>query len=278
VRHRGQEAAGICSRDGGELILHKGQGYVADVFTEAVLDRLRGDAAIGHTRYSTTGGNVASAAHPFLVRGRFGQVALCHNGNLTNTEALRARLIAEGQVFGSPSDSEVILALINRARAGTLEEAVAEALEQAEGAFSLLVLAEDCFIAARDPRGFRPLALGRLEDSWVFSSETTAFDLVNAEYQREVLPGEMVVIDGRGLRSRFLPQAAEPRPCVFEHVYFARPDSFVFSRSVMATRREMGRALARRHPVAADLVVPVPDSGVHAALGYSEARDRKSVV
>ena len=271
LQHRGQEAAGICSRDGRELILHKAQGYVADVFTESVLDRLKGDAAIGHTRYSTTGGNVASAAHPFLVRGRFGQVALCHNGNLVNTESIRARLIAEGQVFTSPSDSEVLLALINRAKASTLEEAVVEALQQAEGAFSLLILAEDLLIAARDSRGFRPLALGRLGDSWFFSSETTAFDLVNAEYQREVLPGEMVIIDSKGLRSRQVLAKAEPRPCVFEHIYFARPDSFVFSRSVMATRRAMGRALARRHPVEADLVVPVPDSGVHAALGYSEA-------
>jgi len=270
LQHRGQEAAGICSRAGRELILHKGQGYVADVFSESVLDRLQGDTAIGHTRYSTTGGNVASAAHPFLVRGRFGQVALCHNGNLTNTEAIRAKLIAEGQVFTSPSDSEVLLALINRAKAVTLEDAVAEALQQAEGAFSLLILAEDLLIAARDPRGFRPLALGKLDQSWFFASETTAFDLVNAEYQREVLPGEMVVIDSQGLRSRFMLAQAEPRPCVFEHVYFARPDSFVFSRSVMATRREMGRALARAHPVEADLVVPVPDSGVHAALGYAE--------
>jgi amidophosphoribosyltransferase len=270
LQHRGQEAAGICTRNDRELILHKGQGYVADVFTESVLDRLKGDSAIGHTRYSTTGGNVASAAHPFLVRGRFGQVALCHNGNLTNTEQIRARLIDEGQVFTSPSDSEVILALINRAKAATLEDAVVEALQQAEGAFSLLILAEDLFIAARDSRGFRPLSLGRLDASWVFSSETTAFDLVNAEYQREVLPGEMVVIDSKGLRSRFMLAKEDPRPCVFEHVYFARPDSYVFSRSVMGTRREMGRALARRHPVEADLVVPVPDSGVHAALGYSE--------
>ncbi len=271
LQHRGQEAAGICTRDGRTLILHKGLGYVADVFSESVLDRLKGDSAIGHTRYSTTGGNVASAAHPFLVQGRFGQVALCHNGNLTNTEQIRAKLIAEGQVFTSPSDSEVILALINRAKADTLEDAVVEALKQAEGAFSLLILAEDLFIAARDSRGFRPLALGKLDDSWMFSSETTAFDLVNAEYQREVMPGEMIVIDAKGLRSRYMLPKEDPRPCVFEHVYFARPDSFVFSRSVMATRREMGRCLARRHPVEADLVVPVPDSGVHAALGYAEA-------
>lgn len=273
LQHRGQEAAGICSRDGRELILHKGQGYVADVFDEPTLDRLRGQSAIGHTRYSTTGGNVASAAHPFLVRGRFGQVALCHNGNLTNTEQLRAKLIEEGHVFSSPSDSEVILALINRAKADRLEDAVHEALGQAEGAFSLLILAEDLFIAVRDPRGFRPLALGRLGDGWVLSSETTAFDLVNATYIREVAPGEMLILPSgaREPRSRFTDRPAAPSPCVFEHVYFARPDSLVFGRSVMATRREMGRCLARRHPVQADLVVPVPDSGVHAALGYAEA-------
>ncbi|MCE1228677.1 MAG: amidophosphoribosyltransferase [Firmicutes bacterium] len=270
LQHRGQEAAGICSRNGRELILHKGLGYVADVFTEAVLDRLEGDAAIGHTRYSTTGGNVASAAHPFLVTGRFGQVALCHNGNLTNTERLRNRLIQEGQLFTGPSDSEVILALINRASAHSLEGAVAEALRQVEGAFSLLVLGEDSFIAVRDPHGFRPLSLAKLDHSWVFASESTAFDLVNADYEREVKPGEMVVIDAHGLRSSFPVPEVSPRPCVFEHVYFSRPDSFVFSRSVMATRREMGSCLARRHPVEADLVVPVPDSGVQAALGYAE--------
>ncbi len=273
LQHRGQEAAGICSRDGRELILHKGQGYVADVFDEPTLDRLRGQSAIGHTRYSTTGGNVASAAHPFLVRGRFGQVALCHNGNLTNTDLLRTRLIAEGHVFTSPSDSEIILALINRARADRLEGAIQEALAQVEGAYSLLILAEDLFVAVRDPRGFRPLSLGRLGDAWVVSSETTAFDLVNASFVRDVEPGEMLVLPSgvREPRSRFMERPARPSPCVFEHVYFARPDSLVFGRSVMATRRAMGRRLAQRHPAEADLVVPVPDSGVHAALGYAEA-------
>ena len=272
LQHRGQEAAGICSGDAEGLHLHKAQGYVADVFTEAALDALPGDAAIGHTRYSTTGGNVASAAHPFLIHGRFGQVALCHNGNLTNTEELRARLIADGHTFTSPSDSEVLLALINRAPADTLEEAVVSALREARGAFSLLILTTESLIATRDPHGFRPLAMGAMGATRVFSSETCAFDLVGATYERDVAPGEMVVVDRRsgGVRSRMPLPPAQPTPCVFEHIYFARPDSLVFGRSVMVARREMGRRLALRHPVPADLVVPVPDSGVSAALGYSE--------
>jgi amidophosphoribosyltransferase len=270
LQHRGQEAAGICARSNGRLVLHKGQGYVADVFTETILDGLPGDAAIGHTRYSTTGGNVASAAHPFLVEGRFGQIALCHNGNLTNTEELRSRLIADGQVFSSPSDSEVILALVNRARASNVADAVVEALRQLEGAYSVLILTRDALMAARDPYGFRPLSLGRLEEATTFSSETCAFDLLGADYVRQVEPGELVVLDGSGSRSLFPLERRRAKPCVFEHVYFARPDSLVYDLSVMGTRRTMGRLLARRHPVAADLVVPVPDSGVSAALGYAE--------
>ena len=272
LQHRGQEAAGICSADEEGLHLHKAQGYVADVFTEAVLDALPGESAIGHTRYSTTGGNVASAAHPFLIHGRFGQVALCHNGNLTNTEALRSRLIEEGHTFTSPSDSEVLLALINRAQADTLEDAVVAALRQAEGAYSLLILTEEALIAARDPRGFRPLAMGHMNGTTAFSSETCAFDLVGATYLRDVAPGEMVIVPrGAGeTRSRFPLPKVQAKPCVFEHIYFARPDSLVYGQSVMVARREMGRRLALRHPVEADLVVPVPDSGVSAALGYSE--------
>ena len=270
LQHRGQEAAGICSRDAGVLHLHKGLGYVADVFSETTLNQLPGDGAIGHTRYSTTGGNVASAAHPFLVEGRFGQVALCHNGNLTNTEFLRNQLLQAGQVFSSPSDSEVILALINRASAATLEEAVMEALRQVEGAYSLLILTSDQLLAVRDPRGFRPLSMALLGAATVFSSESCAFDLVGAEYLREVEAGEVVIVDAQGTRSRFPRPRLSPTPCVFEHVYFARPDSLVYGLSVMATRREMGRILARRHRVEADLVVPVPDSGVSAALGYAQ--------
>jgi amidophosphoribosyltransferase len=272
LQHRGQEAAGICSGDERGLHLHKAQGYVADVFTETVLDALPGDAAIGHTRYSTTGGNVASAAHPFLIQGRFGQVALCHNGNLTNNEELRSRLIADGHTFTSPSDSEVLLALINRAQADTLEDALVAALREAQGAYSLLILTNDALIAARDPHGFRPLAMGHMGRTHTFSSETCAFDLVGAHYDRDVEPGEMVVISRKNgeIRSWFPLPRVQPKPCVFEHIYFARPDSLVYGRSVMVARREMGRRLALRHPVAADLVVPVPDSGVSAALGYSE--------
>jgi amidophosphoribosyltransferase len=271
LQHRGQESAGICSRDGHTLHLHKAQGYVADVFSETILDRLPGDAAIGHTRYSTTGGNVASGAHPFLVKGRFGQVALCHNGNLTNTEELREKLIQEGQIFSGPSDSEVILALITRAKAHTLEEAVEEALRQVEGAFSLLILSETQVMATRDAHGFRPLAIGSKNGATAFASETCAFDLLGFQYTRDVAPGELVILDRDGMHSRFPLPKTNPKPCVFEHVYFARPDSLVFGQSVMVTRRAMGRLLAQRHAVEADLVVPVPDSGVHAALGYAEA-------
>jgi amidophosphoribosyltransferase len=270
LQHRGQEAAGICARSEGRLTLHKAKGLVADIFDQDTLDRLPGDAAIGHTRYSTTGGNVASAAHPFLVEGRFGQLALCHNGNLTNTEQLRQKLIQRGQVFSSPSDSEVILALINAASAESLEDALLEALRQVEGAYSILMLTEDRLIAVRDPHGFRPLAMGRLGEATVFSSETVAFDLLGADYIREVTPGEVLVLDRQGMRALLPHPPVRPTPCVFEHVYFSRPDSLVYGKSVMASRREMGRLLARRHPVAADLVVPVPDSGVSAALGYAE--------
>lgn len=270
LQHRGQEAAGICSRHEGDLHLHKDQGYVADIFGETILDSLPGDAAIGHTRYSTTGGNVASAAHPFLIHGRFGQVALCHNGNLTNTERLRTKLIEEGHTFTSPSDSEVILALINRSQADSVEGAVVDALRQIEGAFSLLILTEDALMATRDPHGFRPLAMGALGEGVVFASETCAFDLVGAEYTRDVEPGELVVCRKGGCSSEFPRPKVQGKPCVFEHVYFARPDSLVYGRTVAATRRAMGRLLAKRHAVEADMVVPVPDSGVAAALGYAE--------
>ena len=220
LQHRGQEAAGICTRHKGTLHLHKALGYVADIFDETTLDSLPGDTAIGHTRYSTTGGNVASAAHPFLIHGRFGQVALCHNGNLTNTDVLRRKLIDEGHTFTSPSDSEVILALINRATAPTLEEAVVAALRETEGAFSLLILTEDAIIAARDPHGFRPLAMGFMPQEGgtkaiVFASETCAFDLVGAVYERDVQPGELVVFRNGEIRSHYPLPKVSPKPCVF---------------------------------------------------------------
>ena len=277
LQHRGQEAAGICTRENGVMHQHKGPGYVADVFSESILDSLRGDAAIGHTRYSTNKGAVSTETHPYYVHGRFGQLALCHNGNLFNTESLRTRLLAEGHTFNGPSDAEVILSLINTAKADAFEDAVEEALRQIRGAFSLLILAEKQMIAVRDPRGLRPLSVAKLgensmlgEDSFVFASESCAFDLLGAEYLRDVGHGEMLIAGPEGLHSRFPAEKTSARPCVFEHVYFARPDSFVFGRNVMATRREMGRLLAAQHPLDADIVVPVPDSGVHAALGFAE--------
>jgi amidophosphoribosyltransferase len=277
LQHRGQEAAGICARQSGVLRLHKATGYVADVFSEAILDLLPGEAAIGHTRYSTYGANDPSATHPFLVHGRFGFLALCHNGNLINTESLRKQLLLEGHSFTSQSDSEVILALINTSKADTLEGAVEEALSQIRGGFSLLLLSEKHLIAVRDPSGLRPLAIAKLgtDSMWgdhpiVFASESCAFDLLGADFIREVEPGEMLIKTQEGLQSRFPSKQRRASPCVFEHIYFSRPDSLVFGRSVMAARREMGRQLARESPVMADMVVPVPDSGVHAALGYAE--------
>jgi amidophosphoribosyltransferase len=231
--------------------------------------------AIGHTRYSTAGDSAMQNAQPFSVICNKGRIAVAHNGNLTNAAELRRELEAEGSIFQASSDTEVILHLVARSRERTLPEALREALLQIEGAFSLVFLAQDCLIVARDPHGFRPLAMGQLEisggrHSYVFASETCAFDLIDAVYMGEVEPGEMVIVGPRGVsRERFAPRAQRSQ-CVFEQVYFARPDSTVFGRSVQESREEMGRLLAREHPVPADLVVPVPDSGVPAALGYSK--------
>ncbi|MFM1773971.1 MAG: Amidophosphoribosyltransferase precursor [Acidobacteriota bacterium] len=271
LQHRGQEAAGICAADGSTLHLHKDQGYVADIFDEDNLKALTGNQAIGHTRYSTTGGNIKESAQPFIREGRFGRLSLCHNGNLTNTEQLRSRLIEAGVTFQSPSDSEVLLALIQLSRAASLSDAIVDALRQVEGAYSLLVMDHERLFAIRDPHGFRPLVMGTLGPSFIFSSESCAFDLIGATYDREVAPGELIQIHQGLLESLSPLEKRAPKPCVFEHVYFSRPDSFVFGHSVMKARREMGRLLAQRHPAPADLVIPVPDSGVAAALGFAEA-------
>ena len=262
LQHRGQEAAGICSRSEGRLHLHKGLGHVADIFTEAG----PGPAARGRRPSATPATPPPAATWPrpptrSWCRAASASWPCATTATSPTPRQLRSRLIQSGQVFSSPSDSEVILALINRARAATLEDALLEALAQVEGAYSILLLTETQLMAVRDPHGFRPLALGRLGGATVFSSETCAFDLLGAEYVREVEPGE-VLIAGPGRHALALPRPpVRPKPCVFEHVYFSRPDSLVYGLSVMATRREMGRLLARRHPVEADLVVPVPDSG-----------------
>jgi amidophosphoribosyltransferase len=270
LQHRGQESAGIVASDGERLRLEKAMGLVNDVFTDERLDALVGDKAMGHVRYSTAGDTVTANAQPILIDCHRGPIALGHNGNIVNANLLRQGLEAAGSIFQSTSDTEVVLHLYARSHRETLEDAIAASLSKVMGAFSLLFLTKDALVAARDPWGFRPLVIGKLEGATIVASETCALDLIDAEYVREVEPGELIVIDGNGLRS-FHPFPPEPvRQCVFEHIYFARPDSEVFGRNVLGTRQRLGRQLARESPADADIVVPVPDSGMGAALGYSE--------
>lgn len=275
LQHRGQESAGIASLHEDEIICHKSMGYVADIFTVPVLAELKGDSAIGHTRYSTSGDTALLNAQPFSVRCNKGPIAVAHNGNITNAINLRNELEQDGSIFQATSDTEVILHLVARSREKTMAGALRDALLQLEGAFSLVFLAENRLIVARDKHGFRPLALGQLELSggriaYVFASETCAFDLINAVYISDVEPGEMVIVGPEGItRERYAP-VADKAHCVFEHVYFARPDSLVFGKSIAKSRERMGRLLAQHCPADADIVVPVPDSGVAAALGYAE--------
>ncbi len=270
LQHRGQESAGIVTSDGQRLRLEKGMGLVSDVFTEPRMDALPGDRAMGHVRYSTAGDTVSANAQPIVIDCHRGPIALAHNGNIVNAPLLRHELEAAGSIFQSSSDTEVILHLYARSHREKLEDAIAASLSKVMGAFSLLFLTPDALVAARDPWGFRPLCIGRLEGGYIVASETCALDLIDAEYLRDVEPGELVVIDRDGLRS-FRPFPPEPvRQCVFEHVYFARPDSLVFGRNVLSSRLLLGRQLARESPADADIVVPVPDSGMGAALGYSQ--------
>ncbi len=276
LQHRGQESAGIASSDGNSLEFHKSMGLVQEIFTPAVLARLPGTSAIGHTRYSTAGDSALLNAQPILVQSNKGSIGVAHNGNLVNAAEVRGRLERQGSIFQTNSDTEVIVHLIALSREHTLPEAIADALRRVEGAFSLVVMSPDRIIAARDPRGFRPLAMGRIaalegqkRDTIVFASETCAFDLIGATYERDVKPGELIVVGPEGITSRFYSTAAPQSSCIFEHVYFSRPDSRVFGRAVQTSREEMGRQLAREAPVDADLVVPVPDSGVTAAVGYA---------
>jgi amidophosphoribosyltransferase len=272
LQHRGQESTGIASSDGDQVYSHKEMGYVADVFSEDVLKRLKGTNAIGHTRYSTAGDSNEGNAQPIVGKNirSYGTVALVHNGNLINALTLRDSLESQGAIFQSTSDSEVMLHLLARSSSETLFDALAEALRQVQGAFSLLLLTQDALIAVRDPNGFRPLNLGKVNGSYVLASETCAFDLIGATYVREVEPGEIVVIRGEELQSIKALHAPRLAKCIFEHVYFSRPDSIVFGRTVQTSRDLMGRILAQESPVAADLIVPIPDSGVAAAIGYSQ--------
>ena len=276
LQHRGQESAGISTSDGMTLHVHKAMGLVADIFVEDVLAKLRGTLAIGHTRYSTAGDSALLNAQPIMVQSNKGMMALAHNGNLVNATEIRARLEGQGSIFQTNSDTEVMVHLIALSKEHTLPEAMADALRRVEGAFSLVVLSPDRVFAARDPRGFRPLAMGRIpaqpgekQDTIVFASETCAFDLIGATFERDVKPGEMVVVGPEGITSRFYASAQPQSSCIFEHVYFSRPDSLVFGRAVQESREELGRQLAREAPAEADVVVPVPDSGVTAAMGYA---------
>jgi amidophosphoribosyltransferase len=276
LQHRGQESAGIVTSDGLTSRVHKAMGTVADIFTEDVLSKIRGTLAIGHTRYSTAGDSALLNAQPILVQSNKGSIAVAHNGNLVNAMEVRSRLERQGSIFQTNSDTEVMVHLIALSREHTLPEAIADALGRVEGAFSLVLMTPDRIIAARDPRGFRPLAMGRIpaltgqkRDTVVFASETCAFDLIGATYERDVKPGELIVVGPEGITSTFYATGAPQSSCIFEHVYFSRPDSVVFGRAVQTSREELGRQLAREAPVEADLVVPVPDSGVTAAVGYA---------
>ncbi len=271
LQHRGQEAAGIVSCEEGQFYVHRALGLVGDNFNSAaVISRLPGQLAIGHNRYSTTGAPQLRNVQPFYADLSFGGFALAHNGNLTNAMTLRRELITRGAIFNSTSDTEVIVHLVALSQAVAVEDRIIDALNQVEGAYSLVMLSPRALIGVRDPFGVRPLVLGKLGDAHILASETCALDIIGAQYVRDVAPGEMVIIDGNGIRS-LSPFAQKPhRLCIFEYVYFARPDSMIEDRSVYAVRKRIGAELARESAVDADMVVPVPDSGVPAAIGYAE--------
>ncbi len=271
LQHRGQESAGVVSNEGGTLHGVRSMGHVRKIFTREVLAQLPGRHAIGHVRYTTAGGSIAKNIQPLWAQYRNGSVAIAHNGNLVNESTVREELEDEGAIFSSLSDTEVILQLMARSRERGFVGQLVEALHRIQGAYSMVLTTEDKLVAVRDPHGFRPLVLGRMPGSpgtWVVASETCAFDLIEAERVRDIEPGEILLIDGGELTSFHLPRAPR-RFCVFEHVYFARPDSVLDGMSVYEARIAMGEQLAREHPVDGDVVVPVPDSGVVAALGYS---------
>jgi amidophosphoribosyltransferase len=274
LQHRGQEASGIVSIYEKQHLEHKGFGLVADVFQESDLDRLKGFASIGHNRYSTTGENERFNIQPLKAVLLNGPVSLAHNGNIVNSAKLRRQLQTIGSIFQGTNDTEILLHLVSHNKSNNLIECLKEELPKLEGAFSMVMLNHDTMIGMRDPHGFRPLVLGKLKHdsgtAWVLASETCAFDLIGAEYVREIEPGEIFWCDANGAYTTTFKQVAEKRPCVFEYVYFARPDSKVFGKSVYEVRKELGRQLAKENPIEADIVIPVPDSGVAAALGYAE--------
>lgn len=274
LQHRGEESAGIVSYHGKKMHAHKGLGLVADVFDEEIIKKLKGNRAIGHTRYSTYGLTDIKNAQPFLVNYNKRSIAIAHNGNLVNALQLRKKLEKEGAIFQTTTDSEIIIHLMAESKAKSTTDALIEALKEVKGAYCFLIMDENSLIAIRDPYGFRPLCLGKLNDAYIVSSESCALDLIQAKFIREIEPGEIVIIDKNGLRSKKpFPKPAHFAQCIFEHIYFARPDSVIFNDTVHNFRERLGARLAREHPVRADIVVPVPDSGTSCAIGY--ARESK---
>ena len=271
LQHRGQESCGIVASDGHTHTAHRAMGLVADTFGEKTLSRLKGRHAIGHVRYSTAGESLLRNAQPICVNTDGGPVAIAHNGNLVNANAIRRELEGRGAIFSSTNDSEVVLHLLARSREENLEDRFIDALSRVKGAFSIVMLTDEMLVAARDPDGFRPLSLGRLGNAYVIASETCALDLIGATFERDIEPGEVVMIRRGRLRSvRPFGKSPKQHFCVFEYIYFSRPDSNLNRTNVYAFRKELGRVLAREHPVAADMVAPVLDSGLAAALGYAE--------
>jgi amidophosphoribosyltransferase len=275
LQHRGQESAGIASSDGERVYKQLGMGLVSDVFNEKKLNKLPGHIAIGHNRYSTTGASVTQNIGPIVVNHKLGTIGVAHNGNLVNSYTLREQLEDRGSIFQTTTDSEVILHLVAKSKKTSIEDKIIDAASQIHGAYSLVFITKHKLIALRDPQGFRPLAIGRKGDSIIFASETCAFDLIGATYERDVKSGEMLVVDADGLRSISLKQPSKPRHCVFEFIYFSRPDSQIFGEYVDKTRRKLGKNLAEENPCDADIVISVPDSSNTAALGYASRSDAK---
>ena len=270
LQHRGQESAGIAASNNGKMHLEVGMGLVADVFSDVRLKKLPGNIAIGHNRYSTTGVSRIKNAQPCLIEYAGGTMAMGHNGNLVNASEIRKKLGAEGAIFQSTNDSEVIVHLMAQSRRNLFVDRAVAALSQVKGAYSIVLMSENELIAARDPQGFRPLCLGKLDGAYIVASESCVMDLLEAEFIREIEPGELILINQFGMKSFHPFPKTATKQCVFEHIYFSRPDSYLFGQSVYSVRKLMGRALAREKPVEADVVVPVPDSGVISAMGYSE--------
>ena len=273
LQHRGQESAGICVNNHGEFNLHKDMGLVTSIFDEDKLEALKGHAAVGHVRYSTTGSSMMANAQPLLTNSIKGDLAIAHNGNLVDGAEMRKNLESQGSIFHSTLDTEVIAHLVARSFKDDITEALKHSFQQITGAFSIVAMTEDCLMAARDPQGFRPLSIGKLGDSYIVASETCAFDIIGAEYIRDVKPGELVVIDDEGITSTFYTERKPSKFCVFEYIYFSRPDSVIANQNVHLARKDMGRQLAREMDVEADIVVPVPSSGITAALGLAEEAD-----